>query len=346
MKAIQIRRAGGHEQLRLVELPPPEPREGEVHVAIDAVGVNFADIAVRMGLYQSAKDYVGWPIIPGFEFSGTVRALGAGAQGFSVGEPVFGVTRFGGYASEISVPASQLFARPPGWSSAEAAAFPTVYLTAWYALRELCKLRPGARVLVHSAAGGVGGALTRLAVACGASVVGTVGTPQKVAVAREAGAEHVVDKSQGAWHRQTRELVPQGFDVVLDAHGADSLRHGYAQLAPAGRLIVYGFHGLLTRGKDRPSYAKLLLGYLRTPRFNPFEMTQHNRAVLAFNLSYLFERGEILGEAMSELLGWARDGRIRPPPVRTYPLHQAAHAHAALESGSSFGKLVLLTAEV
>ena len=342
MKAIQIHRAGGHEQLRLVELPAPEPRAGEALVAVEAVGVNFADIAVRMGLYQSAKDYVGWPIIPGFELSGTVSALGPGTHGVTVGQAVFGVTRFGGYASEIALPATQLFARPPGWSASQAAAFPTVHLTAWYALRELSKLRPGARVLVRSAAGGVGGAATQLAVACGARVTGTVGSARKVDVARQAGAEHVIDESQGAWHEQTRALVPQGFDVVLDAHGAESLRHGYAQLAPAGRLIVYGFHGLLTRGKDRPSYLRLARGYLRTPRFNPFEMTQHNRGVLAFNLSYLFERGEILAEAMTELLGWAQAGHIRPPPVSTYRLQDAAQAHAALESGDSVGKLVLL----
>lgn len=342
MKAIQIQRAGGHEQLRLVELPSPEPGAGQVLVTVEAIGVNFADIAVRMGLYQSAKDYVGWPIIPGFELSGTVRALGAGAQGFSVGQAVFGVTRFGGYASEVAVPAAQLFARPSGWTAAEGATFPTVHLTAWYALRELSKLRPGARVLVHSAAGGVGGAATQVAVALGARVTGTVGSREKVEVARRAGAEHVVDKSRGPWHRQTKQLAPEGFDVVLDAHGADSLRHGYAQLAPAGRLIIYGFHGLLTRGKDRPSYVKLALGYLRTPRFNPFEMTQHNRGVLAFNLSYLFERGELLGEAMSELLGWAEAGLIRPAPVRTFRLDRAADAHAALESGSSVGKLALV----
>jgi NADPH:quinone reductase-like Zn-dependent oxidoreductase len=339
---MQIRRAGGHEQLRLVELPPPEPRAGEVHVAVEAAGVNFADIAVRMGLYQSAKDYVGWPIIPGFEFSGTVRALGAGVEGFRVGQAVFGVTRFGGYASEVSVAASQLFERPSEWSAAEAAAFPTVHLTAWYALRELSKLRPGARILIHSAAGGVGGAATQVAVACGARVTGTVGAAQKVEVARQAGAEHVIDKSRETWHERARELVPEGFDVVLDAHGAESLRRGYALLAPAGRLIVYGFHGLLTRGKDRPNYLRLALGYLRTPRFNPFEMTQHNRGVLAFNLSYLFDRGEILAEAMAELLGWVGAGRIRPPRVRAYPLADAAGAHAALESGDTFGKLVLV----
>lgn len=342
VKAIQIARAGGHEQLRLVELPPPQAGAGEVHVDVEAIGVNFADIAVRMGLYASARHYVGWPIIPGFELSGKVRALGAGVHGLHVEQPVFGITRFGGYASELTLPAAQVFPLPEGWSMAEAAGFPTVYLTAWYALREQSRLRPGARVLVHSAAGGVGGAATQIARACGARVVGTVGAGHKVEAARRAGAEHVIDKSQGPWQEQARALVPGGFDVILDAHGADSLRHGYAQLAPAGRLIVYGFHGLLTPGKDRPSYAKLALGYLRTPRFNPFEMTQHNRGVLAFNLSYLFERGDILNEAMTELLGWVQAGRIRPPPVRTFPLQEAARAHAALESGSSVGKLVLV----
>lgn len=342
VKAIQISRPGGHEQLRLVELPPPTPRAGEVHVAVEAIGVNFADLAVRMGLYASARQYVGWPITPGFELSGTVRALGAGVLGWQLGQPVFGLTRFGGYASEVCVPAAQLFARPERWSSAQVAAFPTVHLTAWYALRELCKLRPRARVLVHSAAGGVGGAATQIAVACGAQVLGTVGSRQKLAAARQAGAQHVLDRSQGPWQHQARALVPGGFDVVLDAHGAESLRHGYELLAPAGRLIVYGFHGLLSRGQDRPGYARLALGYLRTPRFNPFEMTGHNRGVLAFNLSYLFERGDILAEAMAELLGWVESGRILPPPVTTYPLHEVARAHAALESGGTIGKLVLL----
>ena len=342
MRAIQVQKPGGHAVLELVELPAPKPAAGQVLVEVDAIGVNYADCIVRMGLYQSAKDYVGWPIVPGFEFSGRVSELGAGARGFSLGQAVFGVTRFGGYASQVAVAEHQLFPKPGEWSEAEAAAFPTVFLTAWYALRELCKLRAGARVLVHAAAGGVGGAATQIAVACGATVTGVVGSAQKVEVARAAGAAHVIDKSTGPWAAQARQVAPEGFDVVLDANGGDTLRESYALVRSAGRLIAYGFHGLMPRGKDRPSYARLLWGYLRTPRFNPFEMTQHNRSVLAFNLSYLFERGELLAESMTELLGWVRAGKLRPPPVRVYRMHEVAHAHAALESGQSFGKLVLI----
>jgi len=176
----------------------------------------------------------------------------------------------------------------------------------------------------------------------GARVTATVGSAQKIEIARAAGAEHVIDRSAEPWQRATKSLVPEGFDVVLDAHGAESLRHGYAQLAPGGRLIVYGFHGLLRRGKDRPSYVRLALGFLRTPRFSPFEMTQHNRGVLAFNLSYLFEEQWLLKESMGRMLGELESGVLKPLPVTEFPLTEVAEAHRALQSGTTVGKLVLV----
>lgn len=341
-RAVRIPRPGGHEQLRLVEVPAAEPSAGEVRVATRAAGVNYADCIVRMGLYASAKEYVGWPITPGFELSGTVEATGSGVQSWSLGQEVFGVTRFGGYASHVNVPAHQLFALPRGWSHAQAATFPTVFLTAWYALRELSKLRPGTRVLVHSAAGGVGAAATRVAVACGCEVTAVVGATHKVEAARASGATHVIDRGRGSIDRELKATAPKGFDVVLDPNGAATLAQSYRHLAPAGRLIVYGFHTLMTRGKDRPSYLKLLWGYLRTPRFNPFEMNQHNRSVLAFNLSYLFERSALLAEAMAELMGWVEAGKIDPLPVTEVPFAEVARAHALLESGQSVGKIALV----
>jgi synaptic vesicle membrane protein VAT-1 len=340
-RAIVVHAAGGHERLRLEQLPMPEPGAGEVRVETRAIGVNYADCVVRMGLYASAKDYVGWPITPGFEFSGIVDATGA-RVGLERGDRVFGVTRFGAYASHVVVPAHQLFALPERWSFAEAASFPTVFLTAWYALRELCKLRPGMRVLIHSAAGGVGCAATQLAVACGCEVTAVVGAAHKERTARASGASHVIDRSHTPLGRGLGEIAPRGFDVVLDPNGSSTLALSYRHLAPAGRLIVYGFHTLMARGKDRPSYSKLLWGYLRTPRFNPFHMNQHNKSVLAFNLSYLFERSELLDEAMGELLAWVQAGKLRPLPLEEVPLEQVARAHAALESAQSVGKLVLI----
>ena len=342
MHAIRIAKPGGHERLRLLELPSPEPGPGSVRVATRAIGVNYADCIVRMGLYASAKEYVGWPITPGFEFSGVVDALGEGVSKLELGERVFGLTLFGAYATEVSVPEQQLFALPAAWTFAQAASFPTVFLTGWYALRELCKLRPGMRVLIHSAAGGVGCAATQIAVACGCEVTAVVGASHKVATARAAGATHVLDRSQTDLGSALAALAPRGFDVVLDPNGASGLAQSYAQLAPAGRLIVYGFHTLMSRGRQRPNYVKLLWGYLRTPRFNPFEMNQKNKSVMAFNLSYLFERTWLLAEAMAELLTWVEAGKIRPLPLREVPFAEVARAHAALESGDSVGKLVLI----
>jgi NADPH:quinone reductase-like Zn-dependent oxidoreductase len=340
-RVIRIHAAGGHERLRLEQLPMPEPGAGEARVETRAIGVNYADCVVRMGLYASAKEYVGWPITPGFEFAGTVDATGANV-GLERGQRVFGVTRFGAYASHVVVPGHQLFALPERWSFAEAASFPTVFLTAWYALRELCKLRAGMRVLVHSAAGGVGCAATQLAAACGCEVTAVVGAAHKERTARASGATHVIDRSRRRLGKALGEIAPRGFDVVLDPNGSATLALSYRHLAPAGRLIVYGFHTLMARGKDRPSYVKLLWGYLRTPRFNPFHMNQHNKSVLAFNLSYLFERSALLAEAMSELLGWVQEGKLRPLPLQEIPLEHAARAHAALESAQSVGKLVLI----
>jgi NADPH:quinone reductase-like Zn-dependent oxidoreductase len=156
MKRIVVRRAGGWERLEVETAPDPEPGPGEVVVRTDAAGVNYADVIVRMGLYESAKKYVGWPITPGFEFAGTVAAVGADVTDVTRGARAVGVTRFGGYATHVVVPADQVLPMPRGATPSEAAALPAVYLTAWYALFELAAAKPDMRVLVHSAAGGVG----------------------------------------------------------------------------------------------------------------------------------------------------------------------------------------------
>jgi synaptic vesicle membrane protein VAT-1 len=341
-RAIRVHAAGGHDRLRVEWLPMMRPAAGEVRIETRAIGVNYADCVVRMGLYTSAREFIGWPITPGFEFSGTVDTCGAEVAGLERGARVFGVTRFGAYASHVVVPAHQLFPLPEGWSFAQAASFPTVFLTAWYSLRELCKLRPGMRVLIHSAAGGVGCAATQLAVACGCEVTAVVGAAHKERTARASGATHVIDRSRARLARALDDISPRGFDVVLDPNGSATLAQSYRRLAPAGRLIVYGFHTLMARGKDRPSYLKLVWGFLRTPRFDPFHMNQHNRSVLAFNLSYLFERSELLSEAMAELMAWVKSGKIWPLPLEEVPFTEVARAHAALESAQSVGKLVLI----
>ncbi|MCZ6596299.1 MAG: zinc-binding dehydrogenase [Planctomycetota bacterium] len=342
MWKVVVHRPGGFGRLVLEEHPEPEPAAGEVLVAAEAVGVNFADCAVRMGHYESARRLVGWPITPGFELAGRVAAVGARVERWRAGDAVFALTRFGGYASHAVVPEGAVFAVPAGWSAAEAAAFPTVHLTAWYALHRLLDVRAGMRLLVHSAAGGVGGALLQLARAAGARTLGVVGAPHKLAEARRLGADAVIDTSAtDLWPAAERE-APAGFDGILDANGVATLRASYRHLAPEGRLVVYGFHTMLPRGSGRRWSAKLLWSRLRLPRFDALDLTTENKSVMGFNLSFLFDRTELLGEAMGQLLEHVVAGRLVAPRVETFPLRDAARAHARLQSGETVGKLVLV----
>lgn len=343
MHKVVIHGAGGYERLRIESGPDLSPGPGEVLVAVAACGVNYADCIVRMGLYASAKEYVGWPITPGFEFAGVVTAIGAGVTTCSIGQEVFGVTRFFGYATQVVVPEAQVFARPAGLSAVQAAGLPAIFLTADYAAHELARPPAGSWVLVHSAAGGVGSALVQILKAIGCRVIGVVGGPHKLAAVSALGADVVVDKSRADMWAAVRANAPDGLSAVFDANGPPTLRAGYRHLMPSGRLVVYGFHGMLPRGTGRPNWLALAWNYLRTPWFSPLALTNENKAVLGFNLSYLFHRGDVLAGGIARTLAGLASGALRMPAVTTYPLGQAAQAHRDLETGNTVGKLVLVT---
>lgn len=341
MRKIVVHKPGGHDRLVIEEHPTPDPGPGEVLIQVEAIGVNYADCLVRMGLYKSARDHVGWPVCPGFEVAGQVASAGDGVLDLSAGSRVFAVTRFGAYATHLKVPRHQVFALPPQLDTTQAAGFPCVFLTAHYALFQLANPRGGESMLVHSAAGGVGSALVQLGKVAGCRVVGVVGSSHKVATARELGADEVIDKSSEPLWPAARRHRPGGYHFVFDANGISTLRQSYRHLAAPGKLMIYGFAGMLPRGRDRRSWPKLLYSWLLTPRFDPLHMTNTNRSVLAFNLSYLFAETELLAEAMERLTSWLDEGTIRPPPVKTYRFEDMARAHKAIESGDTVGKLVL-----
>lgn len=341
MERIVIDKPGGYDRLRLERSPDPRPGPGEVLIAVEAVGVNYADCITRMGLYASAKQLVGYPICPGFEVAGRVAALGEGVEGLSFNQPVMGMMVFGAYASHVVLRRQQVFPIPVGLSVPQAAAFPAVHLTAWYGLLELAHPRPGERVLVHSAAGGVGSALVQIAKDAGCEVVGVVGAPHKKRVPRDLGADTVIDRSDEPLWEMVEAIAPAGVDVILDANGVATLAESYAHLAPTGRLVVYGFHTMLPRGRGRSNPLSLVWNWLRTPRFDPLRMTHENRSVLAFNLSFLGQRLDLLGRGMAWLIEAVEAGRLAAPAVTEYPFAEVADAHRALESGETTGKLVL-----
>lgn len=342
VRKVVIHAAGSYDRLKVESGRSVASGPDDVVIDVRAIGVNYADVVVRMGLYASAKELVGWPITPGFEVSGVVRSVGSNVSDLAVGTRVLAVTLFNGYASELTVPRHQVFEIPDSLGFEEAAGFPAVFLTAHFALWNLAHPRKGDRILVHSAAGGVGGCLVQLAKRAGCEVTGVVGSTHKIEAARALGCDHVIDKSKEDLWKRAEQISSRGFDVVLDANGVETLKKSYEHLRPAGKLVVYGFSTMMPKKGGRPNYLKLASDYLRTPRFNPLDLTNASKSVLAFNLSYLFDRTDILSEGMSDLMRWLRLGEITPPKVTTYPLDRVAEAHRDIESGKTIGKLVLL----
>jgi len=341
MRKIVIPSPGGYRQLHIETTPEPQPGPADVLIDVAAIGVNYADCVTRMGLYASARHYLGYPITPGFEVSGTVQQCGTAVTGLAPGTRVIGITRFNAYATRLCIDRSQVFPIPATLSFTGAAALPTATLTAWYALHQLAHIQAGESVLVHSAAGGVGSMLVQLCKRSACRVTAVVGASHKVDSVRALGADTVIDKSVEPLWQVTERTTPGGFDVILDANRITTLQQSYRHLAPCGRLVIYGFHGMLRTQRGLPGKLRLAWDYLRTPRFSPFDLTSRNRSVLGFNLSYLFEQQALLDTGMQQILQWLESGELSVPPVRCYPFEAVAEAHRQLESGQTIGKLVL-----
>ena len=340
-QAIQINRPGGYDVLSLIEEPIPAPGPQEVVIATKACGVNYADGIIRMGLYASAKQLHGYPIIPGFEVAGHIHSVGSqvGDQ-WQIGDEVIGLSLFNGYTSHLCLPAEGVFKKPTGLSFVQAASLPTVFLTAWWMVHRQVHPQPNETWLIHSAAGGVGSALLQIGRLAGARLIGVVGSAHKVAHAKAMGADEViVRETEDLWAR-AEALAPLGFDAVFDANGVQTLGQSYAHLAPTGRVVVYGFASMLPKN-GRINWLKLIMNWWRTPRFNPLKMTQHNRSVLAANLSFLQSHAPSLRAGMHWLLERFESGELIPLPVEIFSLKEAALAHQRIESGQSIGKLVL-----
>jgi NADPH:quinone reductase-like Zn-dependent oxidoreductase len=338
-KRIIVDKPGSHAVFHYDETPIDDPQPGEVQVEVRTCGINFADVSVRLGLYRAAKDL--YPLCPGLEFAGAVKTTGSGVEGFMPGDRVFGACRFGGYTTAINSPAEHLWPLPKAWSFERGATFPVAYLTAYYALHHVGNLRESDRVLIHSAAGGVGISLLHLLKMNGNMSVGVVGRSDKVDAAKEAGATFVIDKgTQDLWEK-AEELSPEGYDIILDANGASTLKGSYDHLAPAGRLLVYGFASMFSHS-GRKNTLKLLWYYLKTPRFNPFDLTGANKTISGFNLIYLFDKVDLFRQIMDTLLRWDRKGQLPLAPITTFAFQDVVSAHKAIESGRSMGKLVLV----
>ena len=334
---IVITRWGGPEVLKVEPFEPIPPGDGEVSIAVRAIGINFADLFCRLGLYSAAPKA---PFAPGFEVAGEIAEIGAGVNNVRLGDRVVALTRFGGYTSLLTAPARWVRPMPPSWSFEQGAAFPVVFLTAYHGLVNVGRLAEGETVVVQSAAGGVGTAACQIAKVLGARVIGTVGSEPKRDIALQAGAaEVIVHPRYRVWNQIDKLTAGHGVDLVFDAVGGPGLRPAFRALARGGRLVSYGFAEMMPKkGRNWPL---LLWRWLRMPRFNPLAMTGRNLTLAGFNLVYLWKNEPLFMGALDRLDSWIQKDQIRPLVGATFPFNAAPAAHAFMQSRRSIGKIVL-----
>ena len=331
MRAVVITKHGGPAVLQVQERADPPLGAGQVRIDVGAAGVNFADVMARMGLYPDAPKT---PCVVGYEVAGTILELGEGVGGLSIGQRVLAGTQFGGYASQVVVPSSDVVALPDELSFAQGAAIPVNYGTAWAALVGYGSLRPGDRVLVHSAGGGVGIAATQIAKAGGAEVYGTA-SPGKHARIRELGVDHALDYTTSGWEHG----LPQ-FDVILDAVGGASFRRSYSLLRPGGRLVAYGASALVSG--QRRNIVSALQVVVRMPRFNLIKQMSESKAVIGLNMLSLWKDRGTLRPWIEPLQAMLADGTVKPVVAGEFALERTGEAHTMITERRNVGKVVLI----
>jgi NADPH:quinone reductase-like Zn-dependent oxidoreductase len=337
MRAIWITKTGGPEVLQVRESPDPQPGLDEVRVRVQACGLNFAEVLARQGLYPDAPKL---PCVVGYEGAGVVDAVGAQVKGHKAGDRVVYLSRFGGHADTVCVREGQAFPMPEAMSFEEGAALPVNYLTAYQMLFEVRRLRPGDRVLIHMAAGGVGTAVLQLCRTVeGVVTIGTA-SAKKHDYVRSQGADHVIDYRSVDYVAEVRRLTGgRGVDVVLDALGGPDWKKGYSLLAPGGLLVAYGLSNAHVGGKRRLLHA--LGQVLRSPLYTCLRLMSDNRGVTGVNLGHLWNETALIEREARALFDLYRAGRIKPHVGGVFPFSRVAEAHGELEYGRNVGKVVL-----
>jgi putative PIG3 family NAD(P)H quinone oxidoreductase len=322
MRAVIATEPGGPEVLTVTEIPDPEIGPGEVLLDVAAAGLNRADLLQRQGFYPPPP---GASEVIGMECSGTIAAVGADVTGWSVGDQACALLAGGGYAERVAVPAGQLMPVPDGVDLVTAAAIPEVAATVWSNVFMVAGLQPQETLLVHGGAGGIGSFAIQLAHRLGARVITTAGTADKLAACAALGADVVINYRDQDFVEVVRSETDGGVDVILDNMGAKYLDRNIDALRTQGRLVIIGMQG--------GTKAELDINMLLRKR----------GAVIATNLRGrpTEEKSAICTSVVEHVWPLVSEGLVRPIVNGTFPLAEAAAAHALMESGEHSGKILL-----
>ncbi|MEE8304492.1 MAG: quinone oxidoreductase [Candidatus Tectomicrobia bacterium] len=321
MKAVRIHQFGGPEAMQYEEVPTPTPGEGQVLVKLAAAGLNYIDVYQRTGLYPNNLPYT-----LGLEGSGSVAAVGPGVSNYNEGDVVAYTGVPGAYADYALVPVERLVLMPQGLDPKAGAAAMLQGMTAHYLAYSTYPLKSGDICLIHAAAGGVGLLLVQMAKHCGARVIGTVSTDEKAALARDAGADHVILYTQQDFEAEVKQLTDgKGVNVVYDSVGQTTFDKSLNSLAPLGYMVLYG----QASGPVPPFDAGILntKGSLFLTRPSLFH--------------YIADR-QSLEKRAGDILNWIASGQLKLRTEFTFPLAEVAEAHRSLEGRRTTGKVLLI----
>ncbi len=324
MHAIEISQAGGPEVLRWTERPDPVPGQGEVLIEVAAAGVNRPDVFQRQGSYPPPA---GASDLPGLEVAGRIIGGDPAAGGFRLGDSVCALVAGGGYAQYCVAPAAQCLPVPEGLSLVEAAALPETYFTVWSNVFDRGALAPGETLLVHGGASGIGTTAIRLATALGHTVYATAGSDERVEAIEALGAARGINYKTRDFVAEIRELTQgRGVDVILDMVAGDYLPRNIEALADDGRLVIIALLG--------GAKGTLNCGQLMRRRLTVTGSTLRARPVEV--------KGAIARSLRERVWPLLSAGTIRPVIHATFPLQEAARAHAMMDAGEQIGKIVLV----
>jgi len=343
MRAIVIAKHGPPEVFEEQELEDRRLTPQDVRIRVEAAGVNFADLMGRVGLYPDAPAL---PYAPGYEVAGVVEEAGAKVDAaLAPGTRVVAATRFWGYAERVRMASYAVCPIPASLSFTAAAALPVNYMTAYLGLLYTGNAKKGDRVLVHGGAGGVGLAVLDLARGLGLELYATAGSPEKCRFLESKGVVKAIDYRAEDYEKALMAATRnKGFQLILDPLGPESFEKGLRMLAPLGRIVCFGFSGLVTGKKRNLWHAATSL--LSRHKVNPITLMNQNGGVHGLNLARLFDERELLQDGLHELVGRASRGEITPTIAQTFPLTAkgAADAHTYLHDRRNIGKVVLVRA--
>jgi len=344
MRAIVVRKYGPPEVFAWREVPDAKLKPGQALIRVRAIGINFADLLARLGVYSNTPKA---PFIPGLELAGEVEEVAPGGdQTAAAGQPlqvddrVAALTMFNAYAEKVAVHAAQTFRIPEAMSFEQAAAIPVNYVTAWQSMFEMGNLRSGDRMLITSAAGGVGVAAVQLARARGIITFGTASTAKQEFL-RQQGVDHPIDYTKENFREVVRRIAPEGIEMAFDAIGGKSYLQSYKCLGPMGRLVAYGF-STVVGDNGKVNYLRAAREMWDTPRFHPLKLIDRNIAVIGVHIGKLAHKAPVVRSQLEEIFKLWQSGAVQPVIGKTFPLQEAAAAHRYIHARKNIGKVLLL----